>query len=77
MIYCVHQHSLCTKCFANKVEEKGCDHKLKGCCGKRENVFTLKGKKSIDRALASHYYDYTIKKEDEELDPVRSYNDIH
>ena len=30
----------------------------------------------IDRALVSHY-DHTIKKEDEELDSVRSYKDIH
>ena len=38
MVDCGNQHSLCTKCFANKVKEKGCDHKLKCCCGKREIV---------------------------------------
>ena len=27
--------------------------------------------------MASNYYDYAIKKEEKELDPVRSYNDIH
>ena len=31
----------------------------------------------IDRALASNYYDCVIKEEDEELDTVRSYKDIH
>ena len=39
LVDCVNQHSLCTKCFANKMKEKGCDHKLKCCYGKRENVF--------------------------------------
>mmetsp|Transcript_3291 Transcript_3291/g.3488 ORF Transcript_3291/g.3488 Transcript_3291/m.3488 type:complete len:94 (-) Transcript_3291:249-530(-) len=77
MIYYGNQHSLCTKCFANKVKEKGCDHKLKCCCGKRENVFTLMKTQLIDGSLASQYYDYMVKKEEKELDPVRSYNDIH
>ena len=77
MIDCGNQHSLCTKYFANKVKQKGCDYKLQCCCGKRENVFTLILIQLINRALASNYYDYTIKKEEKELDPVRSYNDIH
>ena len=58
------------------MEAKGWDHKLMCCSGKRENVFTLMKTDLIDRALVSHY-DHTIKKEDEELDSVRSYKDIH
>ena len=77
MIDCNHRHSLCTKCFANKVEEKGCGNKLKCYCGKRENVFTLKKIQLIDGALASHYYDYTIEKEEMKLYSVRTSSDIH
>ena len=77
MIDCGNQHSLCTKFSANKVKERGCDHKLKCCCGKRENVFTLMKTDLIDRPLASYYYDFVIEEEDEELDLVQSYKDIH
>ena len=31
----------------------------------------------IDRALASNFYDFVIEEEDDELDPVRSFKDIH
>ena len=77
MVDCGNQHWLCTKCFAIKVKGKGCDHKLKCCCGKRENVFTLLKTDLIDRALASNYYDFVIEEVDEELDPVQSFKDIH
>ena len=77
MVDCGNQHLLCTKCFAIKVKEKGCDHKLKCCCGKREKVFTLMKTDLIDRALASNCYDFLIEEEDEELGLVRSYKDIH
>ena len=67
MIGCGHQHSLCTKCFANKVKERGCDHKLKCCCGKRDNVFTLITTQFIEGSVAIYYYDYTIKKEEKRI----------
>ena len=77
MVDCSNRHALCTKCVAIKVKEKGCDHKLKCYCGKREEGFTLMKTDLIDRALASNYYDCVIEEEDEELGPVRSYKDIH
>ena len=71
------QHSLFTKCFANRVKGKGWDGKLKCYCGKREKVFTQMKTQLIDRALASNYYNFVIEEEYKDLDPVRSYTDIH
>ena len=70
-------HSFCTACFARKVHEKGCNHKLQCCCRKRKKEFTLMKTQLIDGCLASGYHDFVIKEEDEELDPVRSYEDIY
>ena len=55
MIDCGNQHSM------------GCDNKLKCCCGKSENVFTLINTQLIEGSLAIRYYDYTIKKVEERI----------
>ena len=61
IIECEQHHSFCTACFALKVQEKGCDHKLQCCCQKREKEFTLMKTQLIDGALASNYHDFVIK----------------
>jgi len=38
-IECEQHHSFCTACFANKEKQKGCDHRLQFCCGKRNKTY--------------------------------------
>ena len=77
MVDCGQHHSFCTAYFALKVQEKGCDNKLK-CCGvKREKEFTLMKTQLIEGALVSNYFDFVIEEEDKNHDTVRKFSNTH